>query len=365
MIKRMIIMLLVLAVIFGGIFGWKYYRMAQLSAMHHGQPPATVAAVKAKQENWQSRLFAVGDIVADQGLNVSNEIAGQIKEIHFQSGQDVKKGDLLIQLDDSVDRGQLQGQLAKKRLAQLEFNRLSDLLKKHTASQSSFDEARAKLHNVEAQIESTRALLHKKRIIAPFSGKLGVRRVNLGEYLTAGAPVVTLQALDQLHVDYSLAERYYAKVALGDTVKVKVQAFPGETFTGQVTAINPKIDVHTRTFQVRTTLHNPQQRLRPGMFAEVTTLLPEQRDVITVPRTAISYNPYGDFVFMINKDKDGGLSVQRRQIETGEVRHTRVEIKRSLKAGERVVAAGQVKLHNGQSVQIDNSVSLRSQAFTP
>lgn len=365
MIKRFVIMVLLMALVFGGIFGWKYYQ-SQRQAQASGQaaPPATVAATQVEKQNWRAYLFSVGTLIADQGLEVSSEVTGKVEAIQFQSGASVEAGDTLVQLDDSVDRARLEGLLAEERLAQLEFERAEDLLRDDTVSQATYDQALARLRNARAQIASTRALLDKKAIKAPFGGRLGVRRVNLGEYLAPGASIVTLQSLDPVHVDFSLPERHLARLSEGDAVELKVQAYGDERFRGQVSAINPKVETETRNVKLRATLANSDGRLRPGMFAEVKLLLPQRKDVLTLKQSAITYNPYGDSVFVI-REKDHALVVQRRQVTTGEVRDGRVEIRNGLAAGDRVVLAGQVKLRNGQAVIIDNSAALDDQVAMP
>jgi membrane fusion protein (multidrug efflux system) len=207
-------------------------------------------------------------------------------------------------------------------------------------------------------------VIAKKRITAPFSGWLGIRQVDLGEYLQPGAAIVPLQALDPLYVDYSLPERHLDLISVHQAVEIEVQAFAGEIFTGRISAVNPGIDPGTRSLRIRATLENPQSRLRPGMFAEVRTVLPQRPGVLTLPRTAITYNPYGDSVFVI-QEGETGPSVQRRQVETGGVRNGRVEIVHGLQAGERVVIAGQVKLRNDQAVVVDNSIALEPQITRP
>ena len=359
MIKRLVVVLLALAVVFGAIFGWKFYQGSKMAAiLATPPPPATVASATVETETWQPYLFAVGSLVATAGVSVSNEVAGQVKEIRFESGQPAKNGEILLQLDDSVDQADLDGLIAERRLAEIQFQRRAKLLKEKSVSRSEYDEAQATLQNAEAKVAAKRALIRKKSIKAPFAGVLGIRQVDLGQYLAAGSQIVSLQALDPIYVDYSLPERHYAQLAEDQEVVVEVQAYPGRSFQGHVTAISPRVETGTRNVKVRATLPNPERRLRPGMFAEVRTLLPQRASVLTVPRTAITYNPYGDSVFIIEK-QEGEMVVQRRQVQTGEVRNGRVEIVQGLQAGDVVVNAGQVKLRNGQPVQIDNSVELR------
>ncbi|MEJ2509378.1 MAG: efflux RND transporter periplasmic adaptor subunit [Gammaproteobacteria bacterium] len=276
---------------------------------------------------------------------------------NFDSGPTVSKGEVLLQLDDTVDRAALQGLVAERKLAELEFKRQSRLLKQHSTSQSAYDTARASLDKAKAAVATQRARLSHMSVRAPFSGDLGIRRVDLGEFLKAGSPIVSLQALDPIYVDFSLPERYLAKLSKDQKVLVTVQAHPGKTFEGAVSAISSEVQKATRNVQVRATLANKEHELRPGMFAEVRVALPVRQGVLTVPRTAITYNPYGDSVFVI-ENKNGQQIVQSRQVETGQARDGRVEITKGLKEGDEVVSAGQVKLRNGQPVKIDNSVKL-------
>ena len=358
MIKRLVLVLLLLTAMFGGIFGWKYFSGQKMAAMMaKPPPPATIASAEVRVETWQPYLHAVGSVEATQGVSVTTEVPGQVREILAQSGQHVEAGDAILHLDDSVDRAELEGLIAQQSLAKLQFERARKLLKDRSVSQSEYDQSRAQMDSAAATVASKRALIDKKVIRAPFSGQLGIVEVNLGEYLSPGATIAPLQALDPVFVDYTLPERHFAKVKVGQAVKVQVQAYPDRTFEGAISAINPGIDEGTRSLRLRAILDNPDHLLRHGMFAEVRTVLPARDGVLTLPRTSITYNPYGESVFVI-EDKDGALLVQRRPVKTGEVREGRVEILEGLQAGQQVVAAGQNKLRNGQPVSIDNSVNL-------
>jgi len=365
MTKRMVLVLLALGLVLGAMFGWKYYQAQKMAALASlPPPPATVAAADVQTESWQPYLAAVGSLVATQGILVTTEIAGKVSAIRFESGQQVEAGTLLLQLDDSVDQAELEGIVAERRLADLQSRRREELLESKTISRSDVDEARLRLANATAQLAAKQALIAKKRITAPFTGWLGIRQVDLGEYLQPGAAIVPLEALVPIYVDYALPERHLDQISVGQAVEIAVQAFPGEIFTGRISAVNPGIDPGTRSLRVRATLENPQARLRPGMFAEVNTVLPQRPAVLTLPQTAITYNPYGDAVFVIQED-ESGARVQRRQIETGGVRNGRIEIVQGLQAGERVVIAGQVKLRNDQAVVVDNSIVLEAQITRP
>jgi membrane fusion protein (multidrug efflux system) len=360
----MFLVLLVLGLVFGSMFGWKSWQGQQAALLATMPPPATVAAAEVQVESWQPHLQAVGSLVANQGILVTTEVAGKVSEIRFESGQQVEVGTLLLQLDDSIDRAELEGIVAERRLAEMQFKRREELVEKKTISRSDYDEARLRLDNAAAQLATKQAQIAKKRITAPFSGLLGIRQVDLGEYLQPGAAIVPLQQLDPLFVDYALPERHLDQVSVGQAVEIEVQAFPGEVFTGRISALNPGIDPGTRSLRIRATLENPQSRLRPGMFAQVRTVLPQRSGVLTLPRTAITYNPYGDSVFVILEGETGAM-VQRRQVETGGVRDGRVEIVAGLEAGARVVIAGQVKLRNDQSVVVDNTIALDPQITRP
>ena len=365
MTKRMLLVLLALGLVLGTMFGWKYYQTQKMAALASlPPPPATVAAAGVQAETWQPYLTAVGSLVASQGILVTTEVAGKVSEIHFESGQQVEAGTRLLQLDDSVDRAELQGIVAERRLADQQYKRRAELLDSKTISHSDVDEARLRLDNARAQVATKQAVIGKKLITSPFAGWLGIRQVDLGEYLQPGAAIVPLETLDPIYVDYSLPERHLGQISIAQAIEIKVQAFPDETFTGLISAINPGIDPGTRSLRIRATLENPQARLHPGMFAEVRTVLPLRPAVLTLPQTAITYNPYGDTVFVILQE-DSATRVQRRQVETGGVRNGRVEIVSGLQAGEQVVTVGQVKLRNDQAVVVDNTLVLEPQITRP
>lgn len=358
MIKRLVMVIVVLALMFGGIFGWKHYMAGKNAAlMSQPPPPATVASTEVTLESWEPYLTAVGSVVATQNVYITTEVAGQIQKILFESGQAVEKGDLILQLDDSVAKAELTGLIARGELAKLQFDRNARLIKDRSVSQSEYDRLQAELDIAEATLDARRAVVAKKSIRAPFGGRLGIRDVNLGQYLSPGVRIVSLQSLDPVYVDYALPERHFDLVRTGQKVLVNVQAYPGRVFDGRVTAIEPGIDPGTRTLRARATLENPGHLLRHGMFTEVRTALPMRKNILTLPRTALTYNPYGESVFLITTE-NGGSQVKRQQVKSGKVRNGRVEIIEGLNAGDSVVSAGHQKLRNGQQVEIDNSVQL-------
>lgn len=352
MLRRILIVLLVLAVVAGGLGFFKYRQIQQETAMFsEPPPPATVSVTEVRSQPWTPRLQAVGSVTAVQGVMVNNEVDGQVSEILFESGAMVERGDLLLRLDATVDEADLAGLVADRQLAQIRRDRNARLLASKAVSQEDYDEIVATLEKAEALVAAKQALVEKKSIRAPFDGQLGIRLVNLGQYLPAGSAIVPLEALDPVFVDFTLPERRFAEVATGQMVEVQVAAYPEQTFSGRIIAINPGVDRGSRNIELRAILSNPDLRLRPGMFAQVATLLPTKEEVLTLPRQAISFNTYGDSVFLI-QEQDGASVVQRRQIRTGAVRGAEVEVLEGLSVGDRVVLAGQVKLSNGQPVTI-------------
>jgi len=354
MIKRLFIVLILSVLIFGGLFALKFYQMRQATSQFQPPPPAVVAATEVKQADWQSSLRAVGSLIAVSGVAVSNEIPGIVNAIRFDSGQNVKKGHLLVELDSETDQAELKGLLAQQRLAKFRFQRSQKLIGGNFVSKSDYDQNRALLDEANASVLRKRTVIGKKQIRAPFSGELGIRKVNLGQYLTPGSAIVTLQQLEPIYVDFELPERHISSLDQGQGVNVTVQAYRDRVFKGQVSSISPLMDQNTRSVQIRATLPNTERLLQPGMFAEVQVLSDRTRQVLTLPDTALSYNPYGDFVFAI-KSGARGLTVQSRQVEIGTTREGRVEIVKGLRRGERVVSAGQIKLRNGMVVTIDSN----------
>lgn len=354
---RLLVVILILGLLFGGMIAIKSCQSRQMAAMQAAPPPATVSVATATSTTWQPYLEAIGTLVATQGVYVSAEVAGKVREIHFESGEPVPAGALLLQLDDSIEQAEVKGLIADEGLGKLEFERAAQLLSDKLGSQADYDRTRATLQKTQADLAARRALLEKKAIRAPFPGILGIRLVDLGAYLEPGDRIVSLQQLDPVYVDFSLPERYQSSISHGQPVSIRVKAWPEERFEGTISAIDPRIDSNTRSVRIRATLANAKSLLRPGMFAEVKLLLPARNDVVTVPQTAVTYNPYGDAVFVV-QESDGAPTVEYRLVQTGSVRAGRIEISKGLQAGERVVSAGQLKLRNGMAISIDDSVQL-------
>jgi membrane fusion protein (multidrug efflux system) len=361
MIKRLVIVVLALAILFGGIFGWKAYVGYQMrKAIASAQPPAVVvSSARVEEGRWQASVTSVGSLRANQGVEVSAEVAGTVAGIAFESGGRVAAGDLLVQLDASKEEADLRSLEAQLELARLDYERARSLLRSTAVSQSQLDRAKSVLDSLGAQADAQRATIAKKAIRAPFPGELGIRQVDLGQYLSAGSEIVTLQSLDPIFVDFTVPERHLPALAVGQQIEIEVAAFPGQSFVGSVSAISPKVEEETRNVLLRATLANPEGRLRPGMFARVAVLTGGLDRVLTLPRSAISFFPYGDSVFVIQGQGED-LVVERRQVTTGRIRDGRVEIVDGLAAGDQVVSAGQLKLRTGQRIRVDNSVVLPS-----
>ncbi len=352
MIARLLLVLLALAAIVAGLAFLKYGQIQkEIASFSQPRPDPVVAAVTVESQTWQPTLAAVGTVQAVQGVAVNNQVAGQVKEILFTSGALVRAGELLVRLDDDVDQADLEGLSAAERLSGLKIERNRKLLKDRAVAQGDVDEISAQLDQARAQVKAKQAIIDKKAIRAPFSGQLGIREVNLGQYLAAGSTIVSLQALNPVFVDYALPERHLGELRHGQDARIVVAAYPDRTFNGKIEAISPAIDQGTRNIQIRARFENADLTLKPGMFARVNTLLPSADATLTLPREAITFNPYGDSVYLIN-EVDGKPQVQRRQVVTGAARGGQVAVLEGLREGDRVVLAGQVKLTNGQGIQI-------------
>lgn len=355
---RMIVVLVVLAVILGGIFGWKFLQMQKMDEqMAQAQPPTPVDSVTLTADAWRPEIKSVGSLRAINGVAVSNEVAGVVSEIAFESGQRVSRGDILIKLEDSVDQAALAALEAQARLANDTFRRYSDLLPRNAISQSQYDEAQANYQAARADVAQQQAQLNKKTIRAPFDGMVGLRQVDLGEYIAVGTPIVELNMLDPIYADYSVAEKQLDRVQAGRQVRVHVAAFPERIFDGAIEAVAPTVDESSRTLDVRAKFSNAERLLRPGMFADVRTLAPDTVSVPTLPRTALAFNTYGDYVFKIAENDQGQTIAQRTQVSTGRLRGDQVEITGGLEPDDRVVATGQLRLRDGEPIQVNGGDS--------
>ena len=359
MIKRMILMVLALAVVFGGIFGFKYYQgmLMQQYMANKERPPATVTTTEAKAATWQPELTAVASLRAANGVAVSPELQGRVAEIAFETGQKVAEGDLLLAQNTETEEAELARLRAQRDLAETQLKRQRKLIRQDQTSQAAVDEAAAQVETLEAQIQGERTLIAKKRIRAPFAGVLGIRRVDQGQFVSPGQDLVTLQALQPLYADFDLPQQDLAQVREGMPVHLTVDTYPERTFTGEITAIDPEVSQETRNFAVRATLDNADKALRPGMFAQAAVQLPEKRNVVTLPQTAVATNPYGESVFVVQPaEGDGPATVTKRFVRTGERRGDQVAITQGVEAGETVVTSGQLKLREGARIQVNNDV---------
>lgn len=354
--SRFIIVIIFLGLVLGGIFGYKFYQFGQMEKqMSQPQPPAQISVTRSTKENWQPSIKAVGSVQAINGIEVANELPGVVETINFESGDTVAKGDVLIRLDAAIDEAALRTRRAEAQLAAQEFKRISDLLPKKAVSQAQYDEAKANYDAARARVNEAEAQLSKKVIRAPFDGNLGIRMIDQGEYIATGTPIVEINMLDPIYVDYTLSEKALPDVDKGYPVTVTVAAVPDEAFSGEVSAINTSVNPESRTVRIRATLANKEGKLRPGMFATIQTGQPRDNEVVTLPRTAISYNTYGNYVFVVDENDEGVQVVNRRSVDTGEVRDGRTEIVSGLEAGETVVAKGLLRLRAGQRVEIQES----------
>ncbi len=363
MTKRMIIMLIVVGVIFGLIFGFIGFRNHMIAKFMaaRGFPPQTVATTVAVYDQWQPKLQSVGSLRAINGADLSSEVNGIVSAIHFESGADVKAGTALIELAQADDVAKLQSLKAAAALAQITLDRDEKQLKVQGVSQQTVDADSQTLKADLAQVAQQQATLDYKTIRAPFDGRLGIRQVDIGQYLAAGTTVVTLQSLDPIYADFYMPQQAIAQLKAHQKINVTVDTYPGKTFAGEISTINPKVDVATRNVQVRATLKNPDGILLPGMFATLTIDAGEQARYITLPQTAIVHNSFGDNVYIVdNKSKDAkgqpALTVRQVFVTTGDVRGDQIAVLTGVKDGDQVVTAGQIKLRAGAPIIIDNSV---------
>jgi membrane fusion protein, multidrug efflux system len=322
-------------------------------------PPETVSSAVAREEKWQDTLSAVGSITAVQGVLVTTEIPGTVREIAFESGAVVAKDDLLVKLDTSSEEAQLRSLDAQTAWAQTNLVRIQSLRAENTVSQSELDQAETTLKQYQANADNVRATIAKKVIRAPFGGRLGIRQVNAGQYLEAGKPIVSLQSLAPLYGDFSLPQQELARLKTGLTVRLSTDTYPDKVFNGVLTAINPDLDAATRSIRLQATFANADQLLRPGMFARMDVVFPEEQTVLAIPATSILSAPYGDSVYVIEPATNaaGGLVVRQQFVHVSRAKGDFVSVGSGLKPGERVVNSGIFKLRNGMSVVENNNLT--------
>ena len=335
---------------------------AMIAAGEAFVPPAqAVTTADVIEVQWRAELTAVGSVVAVQGVTVASEVPGTVSTIAFESGQTVKKGDLLVRLDASIERAQLASAVASARLADLDLERRQNLPPAGAVSAADLDAAAAQATRAAADVANVKAVIAKKTIRAPFSGRLGIRRIDLGEVLEPGTPIVSLQSSDPIYVDFSLPQQALARVRAGDSVSVSTDAFPGTTWEGSVDVVDAEVDIDTRNFTVRAVVANPGDKLRRGMFVDVKVIQPEERDLLVIPASAVLYAPYGDSVYVTKpQQSESGATqytVEQAFIRLGERRGDLVAVSSGLNRGDVVVSTGAFKLQNGMAVTIRNDLA--------
>ncbi|MGO9949668.1 MAG: efflux RND transporter periplasmic adaptor subunit [Steroidobacteraceae bacterium] len=364
MILPMVIMIVAVVLILGGVFAWKYHKGMEKygQMMAAASIPQTVSTIAAADDKWQSQLQATGSLRAVRGADLSSQASGIVDEIHFDSGNDVPAGKVLLRLRPLDDYALLQQLQAAAELAEQNYKRDQEQFAAQAISQAVIDGDQATLKTARAQVEAQHALIQEKIVAAPFAGRLGIRQVDLGQYLAAGTAIVTLQALDPILIDFYLPQQALSQLKIGKAVRAQVDTYPGRTFNGVIEAINSKVDVASRNVQVRASFHNADRLLVPGMYATVSIDAGDEIAQITLPQAAITYNPYGNTVFVVEQaaadDKGKSRSiVKQRFVRLGATRGDQVAVLSGIKAGEIVVTGGQMKLRNGSAITINNSLT--------
>ena len=360
--KAIVIAIALLLAIGVFVIGIKFLQIGKMMSTPHTMPPTTVTSASVKEEDWAPRLTAVGSVSAVQGAVVSAELAGVVSEINFENGGEAKKGEVLMKLDASQEEALLRSAEADAQLAKTDLERSRDLAMKKVVSSAELDSAQSKFRRMNAVVDQMRSNITKKTVTAPFDGQLGIRQVNVGQMINAGQQVVGLTALNPVYVDFALPDQYLSKLSKDLEVTVRSDAFPGRLFKGKLTAINSMVDPVTRNVPLQATLENPDHALHPGMFTKVEVALAETKKTIVIPGSAVSYAPYGDSVFVIEKQKDpktGKESEMLRQqfARIGEARGDFVAVTQGLKAGQTVVSTGVFKLRNGMAVTVNNDLA--------
>lgn len=364
-LRYIILGILIATPIIGGLIGIKFAQFGAMgdAAAMQVMPPQPVNATEVSEQQWQPQVTSVGTVMAMQGTVIRTEAEGVVRKINFEPGTTVQAGTVLVELDADVEQAQLRVAEADAELARLSFKRAEGLIGKRTISQADYDSAASRLKQANAQVDNLRAVIAKKTVRAPFTGRLGIRHISVGQFLDKGSQVVSLQSLDPIYVDFSVPQQRLGDLANGLRVQVSADAYPGQPFEGEITAINPDIDTVTRNVRVQATLSNLDGRLRPGMFVEIALLLERTDQVLVIPATAVLRAPYGDSLFVIQEgeevDADGKkpLVVQQKFVRLGARRGDFVVVSEGLEAGEQIVSTGAFKLRAGMPVVIDNSLA--------
>jgi membrane fusion protein (multidrug efflux system) len=360
---RMVMMLIVVGLIFGGVFGYGAVRSIFIAKFlaGFGSQAQTVATTVATTSSWQPTLSSVGSVVAVNGASLSAEVAGIVDTIDFTSGEDVPAGALLLTLRPNNDPAVLAQLQATAALDEINYQRDEKQFRANAVAQSQVDTDRANLQAAQAQVQAQQALMAEKHIRAPFAGRLGIREVDVGQYLAVGTAIVTLQQLNPLYVDFYLPQQALSQLQVGQTVDVSIDAFPGQTFPAKISALDAVVDTTSRSLQVRATLPNDNLLLRPGMFASVKVDIGAPHELITLPQTALTYNPYGTTVYTVQHqtgpNNKAALTAQQVFVTTGDTRGDQVAVLTGLQPGAEVVTAGQLKLRNGTPIVVNNDVT--------
>ena len=358
-------MLVVVAAIYGGFTFFKvnqimgFMQLAKSGAF--APPPTAVTSTVAQKSEWQPTLETIGTVVAINGVTISTDLAGIVCKIAFESGSEVKAGDLLVQLNTDQEQAQLAQAEAQRDWTQITLTRNQDLLAKRTVSQSDFDSATAQFNQARATVDQYKAVIARKTLRAPFTGIVGIRQVNLGQYLNTGDAVVTLQSFDPIYVNFSLPQQDLSKVTVGQAVEITLDAYGDQLFTGKITAINSLVDQNSRNVQIQATLPNADTKLRPGMYAKVKVVLPDTKEVVAIPTSSIHYAPYGDSVFIVSdlKSKDGKTykGVTEQFVKLGQSKGDLTAIVSGLKPGDEVVTSGVFRLRSGGAIIVNNKTT--------
>jgi membrane fusion protein (multidrug efflux system) len=363
MIKRMIIMLIIVSIILGGIFGFINFkeRMIKEYMASQGEPIHTVSTITANAMDWLPKMEAVGSLQASQGTNISAEVPGIVEEIYFKQGDNVKLGMPLLQLRAKDEQAKLEALKATAEINRITYNRNLAQFEVNAISKQTLDIDKANLEVATANVNQQQALLNKKLIRAPFTGKLGIRLVDVGQYLEAGTAISTLQALDTIFVDFFLPQQALSSLKTGQQITINSDTYPSDSFTGDITVINPIVDTNTRNVQIRATLNNPKHKLLPGMYVTVSITTGSAQRYITLPRTTITFNSFGSTVYKLEnngQDEKGKAKLIAKQslVTTGATRGDQITILTGVKEGETIVTTGQIKLRNGSPVTVDNSI---------
>ena len=363
MLKKLAITAFIILVVLGVLGGIKGLQIGKMAAQSEqfSLPPVTVTTAVVTSEKWESVITAVGSLEAVQGVTVAAEMSGRIVKISFEPGSDVMAGDLLVQQDTETERARLRSAEATLALALSELKRSKKLIQRRTISQSQHDKDIATFNQAQADVDNIKAIIEKKTIRAPFAGKLGIRLVNLGQILNEGDPVVSLQALDPIFINFYLPQQKLSQINKGYTVRLTTDSPLEETVEGQITAINLEVDARTRNVRVQATVPNPSELLRPGMYANVSGVLPARAPVLSIPATAVLYAPYSDSVFIVQEQKNESgqpaYSIKQQFIRLGEKNGDFIAVVDGLETGQTVVSTGVFKLRNGQSVLVDNKLA--------